>query len=838
VRPLRYDVTLTLDPAAPTFSGRIEIELELAEPTAVVWLHAVELDIDEASLGGAPARVLDGDDRTVGFVPAAPLPAGRARLRVAYRGRAHDGELTGVFRVREGDRWYLFSKFESVFARRAFPCFDEPGIKVPWRLTVRAPRELLAFGNSPATATVEEDGGLRATTFAETPPLPTYLYAFAVGPFDLVDAGAHGRKRTPVRIVVPSGAAPKAAHAREIAGPIFERAEDWFGIAYPFEKLDLLVAPRYPGAMENAALILFGARTLLAEPGQMAGSWKISCAKVLAHEIAHMWFGDLVTMAWWDDLWLNEAFATWMEGKLLGEWQPDWRLDVRLVDDRAQAAAADVRVAARRIRQPIAGEGDIIGAFDAITYDKGAAVLGMFERALGAEVFRRGVRGYLERHALGSARTADFLTALGEAAGRDVAAEVSSFLDQPGIPLVEAELACDAGGARLELAQRRYLPAGAPPAGAAATWSIPICARYPRGRGTARACGVLSAERGVLPLAEARGCPAWVAPNDGAAGYFLTGWRGDLLERTLRALAPAERAALAHELGALATGGALAPSLALPALAVLGRDPEPLVVAAAVSAVAAVGDVLVDDELDRAWGRWVARSFGAAAQRVGVRPRRGEAASVKELRGRLVSLVADDGRDRALAAEASAIGARWLDDRAAGDPDSRFAFLVLAARRGDAAFLDRLLAALESTGDAIERTHLLRASVQFADPALLRRALETVTAPGVDPRDTLAALSGLMERRDAARARVVLDTLEPRLPELAARFPPNWARTLPRLARGLCDPDGRARAAAVFEGLAGRILGGDRELAATLEGIDVCIAARAAQRADLARALR
>src|SRR5688572_4524932 len=223
VRPVRYDVELTLDPNAPTFEGRIDIELTLREPTSMVWLRAVELELDRASFvttGGVetPARIVPGDERTVGIAPATPLAAGSARLRIAYRGKANDGELTGVFRVADEGRWYLYSKFESVFARRAFPCFDEPGIKVPWKLAIRAPRDLLAFSNSPASATAEAPGGLRVTTFADTPPLPTYLYAFAVGPFDLVDAGSHGRKPTPIRIIVPSGQAAKATFTRETVG--------------------------------------------------------------------------------------------------------------------------------------------------------------------------------------------------------------------------------------------------------------------------------------------------------------------------------------------------------------------------------------------------------------------------------------------------------------------------------------------------------------------------------------------------------------------------------------------------------------------------------------------
>ena len=354
---------------------------------------------------------------------------------------------TGIFRQKTGDDWYAFTQFEATDARRAFPCFDEPSYKVPWRLALTIPKGDIAVSNTPVAKEVSAGDGLRTVIFEETKPLPSYLVAFGIGPFDVVDAGRAGIKHTPIRMIVPRGQASEARYAVETTGQILALLEKYFGTPYPYAKLDNLVIPQTVrfGAMENAGLITCNERILLAKPAEETADFKRGWASVCAHETAHQWFGDLVTLAWWDDTWLNESFATWMSRKIVEQWKPEWDTPVSNVAARAGTMEGDSLATARKIRQPIESKGDIDNAFDNISYGKGAAVLAMFEAWVGPEKFQKGVRRYLGEHAFGNATYKDFLNALEAEGGAGVGKAFATFLDQPGVPLVSLDLVCGSG---------------------------------------------------------------------------------------------------------------------------------------------------------------------------------------------------------------------------------------------------------------------------------------------------------------------------------------------------------------------------------------------------------
>src|SRR5262249_35520727 len=514
VKPVRYALEATLDPAADSYAGRVDIELNVTAETDVVWLHAVDLEISGATLGGTAAETTQVGD-FLGVKPAKALPAGATQLHVDFKARLLDGTLAGFFRAREGKNAYVFSKLEAVFARRAFPCFDEPGFKTPWRITLHVRKEHIALANSPVASEKEDAGGLKTVTFAESRPLPTYLVAIAVGPFELAERGKAGKKGAPVRIVVPAGMAKTAAYAAKAAPEILTRLERYFDLPYPYDKLDLVALPGQPGAMENAGLITFGTRRLLADPARQTSEHRRSVVHIMAHEMAHMWFGDYVTMTWWDDIWLNEGFANWLEQKVVAEWKPEWREDAAKARSRAKAMDADALASARQVRQPIETKGDIANAFDAITYDKGASVLAMIEAWIGPDSFQKGVKTYLQGHADANATTADFVASMSDAAGLDIGPVLSSFVEQPGSPLVTVELRCDRGTPRVSLTQSRYAPAGVPRSDKPAAWRIPICVKYGAPAGTARACMLLTGGHAELLLDETRVCPEWVVGNDG-----------------------------------------------------------------------------------------------------------------------------------------------------------------------------------------------------------------------------------------------------------------------------------------------------------------------------------
>jgi alanyl aminopeptidase len=472
-RPVRYAIDLTIVPGEDTFHGAADIELNFDKASSMLWLNATDLTIERAN-----ARVVPGGDNFAGFEFDSAI-TGMTTLHVEYTGKISKSTSAGLFQMHDGSRppWYVYSQFEPTDARRAFPCFDEPQFKTPWQLTLHVKQDQFAASNTPIMSESPEAGGMKRVTFAPTRPLPSYLVALVVGPFEVVDAGNAGRKNTPLRILVPQGRSGEAGYVRTAIPELLKLLEKYFDSPYPYEKLDSAIMPVSNFAMENAGLITYGSSEMLSKPEAATLPFKRDCAVFAAHEMSHQWFGDLVTTAWWDDIWLNEAFATWMENKITGEWKPEWKMDVTEVRDRLGAMELDDLVSSRRIRQPIESNDDIANAFDGITYQKGAAVIEMFEGWIGEKQFQKGVRIYLREHADRSATTPDFLAAISQAAGRDVAPAFSTFLDQAGVPMVSAELHCDKGKPRVALTQSRSLPIGSQ-ASAKQTWTIPVCVAY------------------------------------------------------------------------------------------------------------------------------------------------------------------------------------------------------------------------------------------------------------------------------------------------------------------------------------------------------------------------
>jgi len=842
-RPVRYTAALTVSPTSETFSGTIEIEIAAREETPFLWLNAEELTVRTAHAmhGGRRLAVepiaMPRDFLGLRFTP--PLPAGRSQLHIEYGGGTSAKESSGLFRRKDGDDWYLYSHFEPIDARRVFPCFDEPSFKAPWRLTLRVPAGTQAFANAPMVSATEAGDGTTIVAFAESKPLPSYAVAMAVGPFETVDAG-RSRKGHPLRIIVPRGSSSRAAWYAKNVATLLGRLEDYFASDYPYEKLDSLAMPQVGFAMENPGLVTFPTLSMLQRPEDETIGWQRGQARLIFHEFAHLWFGDSVTTAWWDDLWLNEAFADWMAARATEEWQPGWgAAEDRVTMTRSRAIGADNLTTARKIRQPVVANDDMKNAFDAVTYSKGQLVLHMLESWIGPEVMQRGVRSYLSEHAHGNAVAADFFDAISKAAGRDVSPMLSTWLDQPGVPLVTVGLECSGSRApAVALGQERFLPEGSTGAAeaAAASWQIPVCVRWGQDGRTGRACTLLTERKGSLALPGVRGCPDWLVPNDKAAGYYRVQLPAEYVTRLLRDARPApsvaERLVVLDDLGGLARAGRLSLADILALVPHLAKDDNPRIVQRGAGAVAGLRDgQMIRPEQVPVLARFIQDHFGARARALGWQPQSGEDDDTRRLRVTLVPLVTDEGKDEALAAEARRRADAWLTDSGAIDADLVSPILAVAAQHGDAALFDAWHAAARKESDARRRQQLLTAMGGFRDPEIVKRALALTLGGTFDIKESRATI------RAAAPALrpLVYEFVKANFDALVDKLPRDTASSFPYYGTALCDESVGPDMEAFFKERSTRFTGGPRQLAQALESLRLCVAYRKLQRPNVER---
>ncbi|MEZ4296044.1 MAG: M1 family metallopeptidase [Polyangiaceae bacterium] len=848
VRPLRAALFLQIDPREERFAGTIEIEVELTRARDRIWLHGKGIHARSASIRAAgmapvPAEYAELDPSGVAVLRAPrALGPGRAVIRIDYDAAfAHDGE--GMYVVERGGDRYAFTQLEAIDARKAFPCFDEPAFKVPYDLTLFVPKGMEAITNTREIERSYIGPDTTRVSFATTAPLPSYLLAFAVGPLDVVHAPAlppNGvrRRALPLRGVAARGRGKEMAYALAHTPEILSALEAYTGIEYPFDKLDLIAVPEKRGAMENAGAITFGERLLLLDEATAPTTQTRAFWSVTTHELAHQWFGNLVTMPWWDDTWLNEAFATWATTRILGDLRPDDAPAMARLRQTHEAMEKDSLVSARQVRQDVNSIGDIENAFDEITYRKGASVIGMFERWLGKEAFRTGLSSYLSAHAGGTATADDLFAALSVAAERDAGGAFRSFVSQPGVPLVEAKLACGESGNFLTLRQSRHLPAGSE-GERGRRWSIPVCAKMPDGKTTTEACTLLTGPEGSLPLPVEK-CPDWVMPNAGAAGYYVMSMPPAELRRlttkaALRDLTPSERLAVAHAVRASFVRGVPVAEL-LPVLTALAGEPDRAVVEAVAEPFRVAASWLTAPKERAAIAKEARRAFAPAWREVGWAPKKGatEDSERRGLRAELLEIMVTLARDPIVRREAASRGRAYVGHGKDGevhagvvDRDLVVTCLSVALQEGDEAFFEHVVALFARTGDDMLRAHLAAALGQVREPRLAARALDLTFDPRLSPADLTKILEGQLaapETRDAT-----FRWLERNVDRLAARRPPSRRRVLPWLGAGFCDEAHASALSRLFAERSERYVGGPRNLAGALEAVRLCSARRAIQ---------
>jgi len=801
VRPTEYDLHLEPDLDAGRFSGEVRITMRLDRARAAVTLHAADLKIERAAaeVGGreVPARTsLQRADETVTLRFARPLPAGEAIVRLRFAG-ALNQHLRGFYAAQAGGRRFAFTQCEAADARRVLPCFDEPAFKARFQVAVTIASEHAAVSNGPVER--EESaggrGGKRIVRFARTPPLSTYLLALAVGPLEASPIRQAGP--TPIRIWHVPGKGQLVDFGLEAAAEALRRLEDYFGIPYPYGKLDLVAVPDFEaGAMENAVAVFFRETLLLLDPATASLSERKRAAEVIAHELAHMWYGDLVTMAWWDDLWLNEAFATWMAYRVVDDWRPEWRLWQGFEHDRGGALALDALASTHPIYATVRSVAEATENFDAITYEKGAAVVRMIEHYLGPELFRDGVRLYMRRHRDGNTVAADLWRALEEASGRQVTRVAHAWITQAGFPLVTLGPVPGKGAKMLRVRQERFFAdPRVPAARRRARWPLPLVVKWGAEDGP-------SVERFLVDKASAEvtlpaaARLAWYFGNAEAGGFYRVlhdpADRAALLANLADTLSAVERLALAGDQWALVRAGRATIDGFLDVADALGDETDYDVLDGLGGALGVIDEQIVEpgSPLQERFRRWLAGRFGQQLERLGWHAAADEDDATRLRRAALVRLVGGIAEAPEVLSAARKRLEGYLADRSALDPNLADPVVALAARTGDEALYERYRQLVAAATTPQERRRFLLHLASFRTRATLKRTLEAICTPEIPTQDVAFILMRLlsnppvreeawrfMKRRWTALRRRVPPLMISRLVEATpALYAPRYAR--------------------------------------------------------------
>jgi aminopeptidase N len=538
VRPLHYRLAITPDAEALRFTGAVTIDIQVLRPVESITLNAADLDLRGATLSGVGAarrstRISeDTAAQTATIAFGGRIAPGRYQLGIDYRGRI-SRQAAGFFALdydaAAGRKRALFTQFEPSDARRFFPAWDEPRFRTPYQLDVTVPAGQDVIGNMPQASVRPGPAGTKTVSFLPTPPMSSYLLFLGVGEFDRITNRAAGVE---IGVVTRRGSGEQGRWALQGASQILPWYNRYFGTPFPLPKLDNVAGPgssQFFGAMENWGAIFSFESALLDDPSITSEATRQRIFEVAAHEMAHQWFGDLVTMAWWDDLWLNEGFASWMASKAMQNLHPEWQAELDLVSGREAAMRLDSVATTHPVVQPIATVEQMSQAFDSITYQKGEAVITMLEDYVGADAWRRGVQAYVAAHKYGNAQTDDLWASVETAAGRPITAIAHDFTLQPGIPLIRVEKArCVAGKTIADLRQAEFTrdrPDKKP-----LSWRVPVVASTVGG---AKVRTLVSGGTGRISVA---GCGPLLL-NSGQAGYYRTLYPAPMLDRLTAAYA-------------------------------------------------------------------------------------------------------------------------------------------------------------------------------------------------------------------------------------------------------------------------------------------------------------
>jgi alanyl aminopeptidase len=866
VTPTHYKVDLVTRPDQTAFSGEVTIDVTLTAPTKLIWLHGQELRVREATVtseGGKPVaatwREIPDSDGVASLTLAGEVRGPKARITIKYDAD-YNRQLEGLYRADDAGEAYLYSQMETIFARRAFPSFDEPRFKTPYDISMTVRTGDTAISNAPIAKEAPVAGGLKRITFATTKPLPTYLIALIAGPFDVVQGPPVPKtsfrdREIPVRGIATKGKGSQFKYALDNTPAILGALESYFGTAYPYEKLDLIAVTDFAyGAMENAGAITYREQLMLMDERASLGQ-KRSYALVHAHELAHQWFGNLVTPAWWNDIWLNEAFATWMGNKAAAAWSPDGEFGRLTLTGALGAMGTDSWHAARAIAQPITSNDDIQNAFDGITYQKGGGVLAMFEQFYDAENFQKGVALHLERRAWGIATAREFLQSVADA-NKDTegVAAFESFLNQPGVPLLTGRLECRGPSMAFVVSQSRYFQGPVTPAAKAQRWSIPTCVAYGRGPQRDQMCVIVKEPETRIAI-EAPGCPSWVMPNADGAGYFRfelddDGW--DALVQSAVVLTDKEILSLLDSMDAAFMAGRmdfdkyLARLRGVFAARQQGTGVTWDMAGAATDRLSWFDRVLLPEASQAQMARVAGDLYRPLYARLGLEPTsdfdKSNPTQATLMRSPVVGVMAFQARDKAVRAELAKRGVTYVGAAGDGkvhpeavDPDLLDEALNVAVQDRGAPFAKDVMAHLKTERSGFIRGRLLSALTRSTDPAIAAEVRAMALSDDLRTNEIPTVVFGMMSERENRAATWVWfkDNFE----ALKKKTPPNNREGLVGIGGYFCTAAEAAEYEAFITPRVEDVRGAPRTLASTLEQIKACATLVEKQRPIAVKAL-
>jgi aminopeptidase N/puromycin-sensitive aminopeptidase len=832
VIPDHYAITITPDLAAAKFSGSETIDIDIKEPVDTITLHSVGLELHDVVVGSGsklltPTITFDETNETASLKFAQTVPPGRASMRIGFNGTLGD-QLRGLYLSKTPKRRYAVTQFESTDARRAFPSFDEPAMKASFDITLVVDNGDTAISNGAIASDTPAGEGKHAVHFRTTPKISTYLVAFLVGDFQCVSGGVDD---IPIRVCSVPGMQDLGKFAVSAAEASIAFYDKYYGIKYPFGKLDLIGIPDFEaGAMENAGAITFRETALLIDDKTASVERKRGVAGVIAHEIAHQWFGDLVTMKWWDDIWLNEGFATFMAPKPLIAWHPEWRLDLDEVSGTNGSLGVDSSRATRPIRQKAETRNEINALFDGIAYGKTAAVLRMEENWVGEETFRDGIRAYLKKFSYSNAAAEDWWGTMTATTKQPFDAVMKSFVDQTGAPLLHVAEACGPDGSRtVSVTQERMVSKALPPV--PQSWTIPICGHEAGASAAALPCRMIAKPADTFTT-EFCTRPLFLSRN--GAGYYVTDY------------SPAMRAALRAHVGEMPAAEQislqgnewlLVRNLREDAgdyLALLRGMPRPAERSLVSNIAGSIGNLdraVVDEHNRDAWHAYVREVMRGYAPLTWDAPS-GETAEQRIMRATVLGVLGVEGADPEVIAGAQRVAQQYMNDPSSVDAVIADRALPIAAINGDEAFFDQVLAHIKSAPTPEVAARYRGLVTLFRDPKLIARAVDYAYSDQVRSQDLPGLAAGLFFNPAAKQtawsaAKAHWDMLNQKIPTAIGAITGSVGT--------FCDAAMKQDVQTFF---ATHPPGtGERALRRGLEGIDTCMAFRAAQQLSFDTAL-